>query len=67
VTKDPSVVSTKNWWGANSLGTNYQGDLEIEEFLSHGGRPSDKGAFDWQRLTGPEYEYKSLRRGIDFS
>lgn len=51
--------------GRELLGDDYQGDLEIEEFLSHGGRPSDKGAFDWQRLTGPEYEYKSLRRGID--
>ena len=51
--------------GRELLGDDYKGDPEIEEFLSHGGRPSDKGAFDWQRLTGPEYEYKSLHRGID--
>jgi hypothetical protein len=51
--------------GRELLGDDYKGDLEIEEFLSHGGRPSDKGAFDWQRMTGPEYEYKSLHRGID--
>jgi hypothetical protein len=51
--------------GRELLGEDYEGDLEIEEFLSHGGRPSDKGAFDWQRLTGPEYDYKSLHRGID--
>jgi hypothetical protein len=51
--------------GRELLGEDYTGDLEIEEFLSHGARPSEMGAFDWQRMTGPEYEYRSLHRGID--
>ena len=45
--------------------TDYLDDDEWDEFISHGGRPSEHGAFDWQRLTGPEYEYHSLKRGID--
>jgi hypothetical protein len=51
--------------GREMLGDDYDGALDIEEFLAHGCRPSEKGSFDWHRLTGPEYEYKSLRRGID--
>jgi hypothetical protein len=43
----------------------YLDDAEWDSFISHGGRPSERGAFDWQRLTGPEYEYQSLKRGID--
>jgi hypothetical protein len=34
-------------------------------FLSHGALPSQLGAFDWQRLTGPEEDFQQLRFGID--
>ncbi|NRD48803.1 Z1 domain-containing protein [Corallococcus exiguus] len=48
-----------------SLEHDYAGDAEWGQFIRHGGRPSELGAFDWQRLTGAKEDYRSLRRGID--
>jgi hypothetical protein len=46
-------------------GSDYADDADWDTFLLHGGRPSDLGAFDWQRLTGAKDDYQSLKRGID--
>lgn len=51
--------------GREFLDKDYEGDRELDSFISHGTRPSQLGYFDWQRLTGPEYDYQSLKRGID--
>jgi hypothetical protein len=36
-----------------------------DEFLEHGGQPSDLGHFTWQRLTRPEIDFKRLKAAID--
>lgn len=36
----------------------YLGDQDWKSFVSHGGRPSDQGAFDIERLTGLAEDYK---------
>lgn len=43
----------------------YNDIADTDKFLRHGARPSELGYFDWQRLTGPKYDYKELKRGID--
>jgi hypothetical protein len=43
----------------------YQDDAEWERFISHGGRPSELGFFDWIRLTGEEFDYRRLKAGIE--
>ncbi|MBR0820290.1 Z1 domain-containing protein [Bradyrhizobium liaoningense] len=55
----------KEMIGREFLDKDYEGDRELDSFISHGTRPSQLGYFDWQRLTGPEYDYQSLKRGID--
>jgi hypothetical protein len=42
----------------------YERDEDYGDFLSHNGRPSAQGSFDWERLTGSRDDYKLLRRGI---
>lgn len=42
----------------------YAQDAEWRSFVSHGSLPSESGHFDWQRLTGPDEDYKKLGRGI---
>ena len=52
--------------GKELLGDNeYALDSEWVSFIEHGGLPSDLGAFDWQRLTGPSDDYESLKKGLD--
>jgi hypothetical protein len=43
----------------------YQDDAEWNRFISHGGRPSELGFFDWIRLTGEEWDYRRLKAGIE--
>lgn len=42
----------------------YQLDEDYAEFISHGGLPSERGIFDWERLTGTRDDYARLRKGI---
>ncbi|MFD5654652.1 Z1 domain-containing protein [Streptomyces sp. NPDC127039] len=47
------------------VGVDYVGDDEDwPEFVRHGGRPSTLGAFDIERLTTRDNDYKSLDQGI---
>ncbi|MFC8987472.1 Z1 domain-containing protein [Streptomyces sp. NPDC057115] len=47
------------------VGVDYVGDDEgWPEFVRHGGRPSTLGAFDIERLTTRDNDYKSLAQGI---
>ncbi|MEU6283819.1 Z1 domain-containing protein [Streptomyces sp. NPDC047028] len=47
------------------VGIDYVGDDEDwPEFVRHGGRPSALGAFDVERLTTRDNDYKSLAQGI---
>ncbi|MEW2490438.1 Z1 domain-containing protein [Streptomyces sp. NPDC048411] len=47
------------------IGIDYQHDEDWpEKFVSHGGRPSALGAFDIERLTTRDDDYKSLLNGI---
>jgi hypothetical protein len=55
----------KEMIGREFLLQDYQNDNELESFIQHGTRPSQLGFFDWQRLTGPVYDYRSLKHGID--
>ncbi len=55
----------KDLIGKELLHTDYAGDAEWERFLSHGGKPSELGAFDWYRQTGPESDYVKLGRGFE--
>jgi len=43
----------------------YLTDADWEQFISHGARPSQQGAFDWIRLTGEEDDYQRLKAGIE--
>ncbi|KEO90038.1 hypothetical protein EH32_03360 [Erythrobacter litoralis] len=51
--------------GFEMVDDDYDGIADTDKFLRHGARPSELGYFDWQRLTGPKYDYKELKRGID--
>jgi hypothetical protein len=42
----------------------YGQDVDWLSFVSHGGRPSHEGAFDWERLTNSDDDYKSLKRRL---
>jgi hypothetical protein len=42
-----------------------QPPADWEEFLEHGGEPSDRGHFTWQRLTRPEIDFRRLKAAID--
>lgn len=55
----------KDLIGRELLHTDYAGDAELDMFLSHGGKPSELGAFDWYRQTGPESDYVKLGRGFE--
>jgi hypothetical protein len=51
--------------GREILEDQYLGDTEWpHDFVSHGGFPSELGAFDWERLTLRLDDYKLLRQGI---
>lgn len=49
--------------GRELLDDEYKTDPDYAEFVSHNGLPSDQGAFDIRRLTGPDDDYKSLAYG----
>jgi hypothetical protein len=52
--------------GGELLENDYVADEDWPDgFLSHGALPSQLGAFDWQRLTGPKEDFQQLRFGID--
>lgn len=51
--------------GRELLEADYQDDAELDQFISHGARPSELGAFDFRSLTGPEDDYRALKRGIE--
>lgn len=42
----------------------YGRDVDWEAFVSHGGRPSLIGAFDWERLTDSTEDYQKLSRRL---
>lgn len=42
----------------------YGSDSDWPSFVSHGGRPSDLGAFDLERLTNRDEDYTELRRHL---
>lgn len=42
----------------------YGQDADWSSFVSHGGRPSNEGAFDWDRLTNSDDDYKTLKRRL---
>ncbi|MGN9794132.1 Z1 domain-containing protein [Streptomyces sp. OZ13] len=48
------------------VGIDYVGDDDNDwpDFIRHGGRPSTLGAFDIERLTTRDNDYKSLAQGI---
>ncbi|MFD8568240.1 Z1 domain-containing protein [Streptomyces sp. NPDC059639] len=48
------------------IGVDYVGDDDPDwpKFVTHGGRPSARGAFDIERLTTRDNDYKSLATGI---
>lgn len=50
--------------GRELLKSDYTSDNDWQEFLSHEGRPGEIGSFDWERLTGPEEDYKELKHAI---
>lgn len=51
--------------GRELLEHEYEDDDDWPDgFLAHGARPSDLGAFDWERLTRRFEEYQSLDAGI---
>lgn len=56
---DPDDVDTL-------VGIDYVGDDDNDwpDFVRHGGRPSTLGAFDIERLTTRDNDYKSLAQGI---
>ncbi|MFJ6519112.1 Z1 domain-containing protein [Streptomyces filamentosus] len=47
------------------IGIDYQDDEDWPgKFVSHNGRPSDRGAFDIERLTTRDDDYRGLAQGI---
>jgi hypothetical protein len=51
--------------GKELLGTEeYGADDDWDAFVSHGGVPSQKGAFDWERLTNKDDDYKKLSKQL---
>lgn len=55
----------KDLIGQELLEDSYVGDADWGRFLKHGSRPSQLGSFDFQRLTGPDADYKSLGAGLE--
>ncbi|MBY5917754.1 Z1 domain-containing protein [Rhizobium leguminosarum] len=51
--------------GRELLSREYVNDPDYEDFVVHGARPSELGAFDWSRLTGPEHDYQKLAYGVE--
>jgi len=43
----------------------YGTDTDWDRFVSHGGRPSDLGHFDWQRLTSRHDDFNLLKQNLD--
>lgn len=54
----------KDLIGRELLDRDYVADADWERFLSHGAKPSSLGSVDFQRLTGPESDYRELGRTV---
>jgi len=54
----------KELLGQELVSDDYRHDQEWSDFNIHGDRPSELGSFDWERLTGPEGDYRSLHHAI---
>ncbi len=51
--------------GKELLGTEeYGSDSDWVSFVTHGGRPSEIGSFDWERLTNRDDDYQNLSRHL---
>lgn len=51
--------------GVELLGKEEYGhDSDWNQFVSHGGLPSQMGAFDWERLTNKDDDYKTLSKHL---
>ncbi|MCL4212731.1 MAG: hypothetical protein KJZ74_02340 [Gemmatimonadales bacterium] len=50
--------------GKELLRDEYRDSDDYEEFVSHGGRPSHQGSFDWERLTYAAEDFKHLKAGL---
>ena len=55
----------KELLGKELLMREYISDPDWDDFLEHGARPSELGAFDFSRLTGPESDYRSFVQALD--
>ncbi|GGF78142.1 hypothetical protein GCM10011402_33490 [Paracoccus acridae] len=51
--------------GRELLDREYVNDPDWSEFLTHGAKPSELGAFDLARLTGPEGDYQRLALRVE--
>lgn len=54
----------KELLGQELVFEDYEQAQDWKDFNTHGGRPSELGSFDWERLTGPEGDYRSLQHAI---
>ncbi len=54
----------KELLGKELVGNSYIADKDWNQFVSHGGRPSSLGHFDWDRLTGFDEDFHALKQGI---
>lgn len=50
--------------GRDLLAGEYSDAPDWSEFVAHGGRPSLKGGFDWERLTTGEEDLQELKVGV---
>src|SRR5439155_12161722 len=51
--------------GRDIVEEDYAADDDCPSFVSHGALPSQLGALDWQRLTGPLEDFQRLKFGIE--
>jgi hypothetical protein len=50
--------------GKELLGDEYKDSDDYHEFVSHNGRPSFQGSFDWERLTYATEDFTHLQAGL---
>lgn len=50
--------------GKELLGDEYKDSDDYQEFVSHGGLPSHRTSFDWERLTYASEDFKHLQAGL---
>jgi hypothetical protein len=54
----------KELLGQEFVESDYGSDRDWNDFLSHGGLPSEKGAFDWIRLTTKARDFRDVAKGL---